>query len=389
MKLCNTCVTPETAESIGFDSNNQCTVCKQIKYKKNNIDWKQRDLLFDTLISKYKGKSKYDCIVPFSGGKDSSFTLWYLVKEKKLNPLVVRYDHNFLRKTVQKNTKKIIDNLKVDFIELNTDQEIIKKTMIESLLRRGDFCWHCHVGVAAFPINTAIKKGIPLLIYGEPSSEYGSFYSYEDFEVLDVDYFNKIFSLGLNAEDMIGMINERFKDNKLDKNSLNDLKFPSRKTLSRNKIHAAYLGDYLQWDTKKFANIIKTELDWQGEEVEGIPSEYDYEKIECLFQGVRDYLKFLKRGFGRTSHLTSIDVREGKISREEALKLCKKFDGKRPASLDYFLDYLNLSEDQFYEIAFKHVVPPHKNKNIEDLKKNRSKQIPEDLHEVYKELTKK
>ncbi len=388
MKICSSCVTPETAESISFNDKNSCSVCKQIKHKKK-IDWKKRDLLFDELILKYRGKSKYDCIVPFSGGKDSSFTLWYLVKKKNLNPLVVRYNHNFLRKTVQKNTRKIIEKLKVDFIEKKTDQKIIKKTMIESLIRRGDFCWHCHVGVASFPVNTAIMKGIPLLIYGEPSSEYGSFYDYDDFEVLDVDYFNRVFNLGLNAEDMIGMINERHKDDKLNDDSLDELKFPSRKTLSRNKIHAAYLGNYLPWETKKFVKIIKEELDWEGEEVEGIPPEYDYEKIECLFQGVRDYLKFLKRGFGRTSHLTSIDIREGKINREEALKLCKKFDGQRPASLDYFLKYLGLSEDQFYEIALKHVVPPHKNNKIEDLKRKTKNKMPDDFEEVFKELTKK
>ena len=388
MKICTNCVTPETAESIGFNNKNLCSVCVQIKHK-DTIDWEKRNLLFDELLSKYRNKSKYDCIVPFSGGKDSSFTLWYLVKKKNLNPLVVRYDHNFLRKTVKKNTRKIIENLKVDFIEGKTDQKIIKKTMIESLIRRGDFCWHCHVGVASYPINTAIKKGIPLLIYGEPSSEYGSFYDYDDFEVLDVDYFNRIFSLGLNAEDMIGMINERYKDNKLNDDSLDELKFPSRKTLSRNKIHAAYLGDYVPWDTKKFVKIIKEELDWEGEEVEGIPPEYDYEKIECLFQGVRDYLKFLKRGFGRTSHLTSIDIREGKMNREEALKLCKKFDGQRPSSLDYFLKFLDLSEDQFYEIALRHVVPPHKNSKIEDLKRKTKNKMPDDFEEVFKELTKK
>ena len=158
MRLCSTCVMPETAEAISFNENDNCSVCGQIEYKNKEIDWKQREILFDQLLLEHKGKSKYDCIVPFSGGKDSAFTLWYLVKEKKLNPLVVRYNHNFLRTTVQNNTNKIIEKLQVDFIEHNTDPKIVKKTMIESLNRRGDFCWHCHVGVAAYPINTAIKK---------------------------------------------------------------------------------------------------------------------------------------------------------------------------------------------------------------------------------------
>ena len=66
---------------------------------------------------------------------------------------------------------------------------------------------------------------------------------------------------------------------------------------------------------KKTSKNNKEELGWQGDTVEGIPPEYDYEKIECMMQGVRDYIKFLKRGFGRTAHLTSIDIRNNRLSR--------------------------------------------------------------------------
>ena len=75
---------PETSETLLFSEENKCSVCTQIE-KKNEIDWKKRSDLLDELINKYKGKYDYDCIVPFSGGKDSTFTLWYLVKEKNSN----------------------------------------------------------------------------------------------------------------------------------------------------------------------------------------------------------------------------------------------------------------------------------------------------------------
>ena len=72
--------------------------------------------------------------------------------------------------------------------------------------------------------------------------------------------------------------------------------------------------------------IIKTELDWQGATVEGVPPQYDCEKIECFMQGVRDYLKFLKRGIGRTNHLVGMDIRNGKLTREEVLRLKGELD---------------------------------------------------------------
>ena len=75
-------------------------------------------------------------------------------------------------------------------------------------------------------------------------------------------------------------------------------------------------------------------------------------------QGVRDYLKFLKRGYGRIAHLTSIDIRNGRLDRDTALRLTQKHDGRRPASLDLFLEYLGLTDDELLEIAREHIVSP-------------------------------
>lgn len=383
MKYCTNCVIPETAETHSFNKKGVCSVCDQIEFKKNKIDWNKRALMFDNLLDNYRGKYSYDCILPFSGGKDSVFALWYVVKKKKLKPLVVRFDHNFLREKVLENTEKVIKKLNVDFINVKPNLKVIKKLMLESLIRRGDFCWHCHVGISATPINVAIEKKIPLLIYGEPNSEYASFYSSDEFEELNVDKFNRMINLGINAEDMIGMVNQRFPNDKI---SLKDLKyyvFPSRQIMNNNKIKACYLGNYLPWDVKKQVKIIKEELDWQGDLVEGIPEQYDYEKIECAMQGIRDYIKFVKRGFGRTSHLVSIDIRNNRMSREEGEKLVKENDGKRPKSLDGFLEMLNLTDEEFYKIVFKHVVAPHEPESMPKLMSKKNNFIPDDINRWF------
>ena len=341
---------------------------------------------FDLILNKYRGKSEYDCIIPFSGGKDSTFTLWYIVTQKKLKPLVVRFDHGFYRKNLQENTEKTISKLGVDFLNFKPNFKLVKMIMLESLIRRGDFCWHCHVGVTAYPVKVAIEKKIPFLIYGEPSAEYGSFYNYEDNENISVEKFNKMTNLGINAEDMYGMIKDRFKNENIDKKDLNPFKFPTQEELNRNKILGTYLGSYIPWDVKEQVSIIKKELNWKGDIVEGIPPEYDYEKIECYMQGVRDYLKYIKRGFGRTSHLTSIDIRNERLKREEALELVKTYDGKRPKALDFFLKMTGISEDEFYDYAYNHIVDPHKEIDREFLKKNVSNNVPKDFEEIEKNL---
>ena len=380
MKYCSKCVTPETAETHDFNSKNICSVCNQIE-DKNKIDWNERQNDLDQLISIYKDKYDYDCIVPFSGGKDSVFALWYLVKKKKLKPLVLRFDHNFLRKTVQLNTEKTLNKLGVDFINFKPNFSIVKKMMIESLIRRGDFCWHCHVGITAFPINTAIQKNIPLLFYGEPSAEYSSFYKYEDIEELNVEKFNKAINLGINAEDMLEMLRERYPKENISKKEIEPYIFPSQREINKNKIKAVYLGNYIPWDVRKQVEIIKSEIGWQGDIVEGIPPDYDYEKIECMMQGVRDYVKFIKRGFGRTAHLTSIDIRNGRMERNKALELCKIYDGKKPKALELFLKITNMTDNEFHDIVEKHVVSPHQPPSREELNKRKSNIKPKDLED--------
>jgi len=136
--------------------------------------------------------------------------------------------------------------------------------------------------------------------------------------------------------------------------------YPKRKDLIKLKVESICLGNYIEWNTKKQVDIIKRELGWKGQDVEGVPPQYDYEKIECTFQGMRDYAKFVKRGYGRTNHLATIDIRNGELGREEALALEAQYDGKRPASIDWFLDILQISESEFYAILEKHQVHPWK-----------------------------
>jgi N-acetyl sugar amidotransferase len=386
MKFCTKCVTPETAESLKFDDLGGCSVCSQIKFKKEVVNWSERGNELDSIIAKYKNKSDYDCILPFSGGKDSTFTLWYIVTQLKLKPLVVRFDHGFYRKKLQENTEKTITKLGVDFINFKSNSKLVKLIMLESLIRRGDFCWHCHVGISAYPVKVSIEKKIPLIILGEPSAEYGSFYNYEDIELFNVEKFNKMSNLGINAEDMYGMIKDRYKDQKFDIRDFEPFKFPSEEEFNKNKIMEIYLGSYIPWDVKKQVEIIQKELDWEGDEVEGIPPEYNYEKIECYMQGLRDYLKFIKRGFGRTSHLTSIDIRNGRLSRDEAVKLVDVYDGKRPKALDFFLKMTGINEDEFYDYAFNHIVDPQEEIERDFLKNNSSNRIPDDFNEIEKKL---
>ena len=334
MLRCTQCVMPETSESLVYDAQGDCSVCRQIEHKQENIDWAAKQQEFEQLIEGYRGQHDYDCIVPFSGGKDSTYTLWHLVSQLGLKPLVVRFDHGFMRPGVDDNCHRTFRTLGCDVVQFTPNWQVVRKLMFETLRRRGDFCWHCHTGIFSYPMWVALEKKVPLVIWGEPSAEYSSFYSYDENEEVDERRFNAFVNLGINAEDMLGMLDDTVSDYPVTTRDLKPFSFPPAHELRALQLRSVCLGSYLPWDVKKQVDIIKAELGWKGDEVEGVPPEYDYEKIECFMQGVRDYIKYLKRGVGRTAHLTSIDIRNGRMSREEGLTLTAQHDGRRPASLD-------------------------------------------------------
>ena len=353
MRKCTKCLVPETVDTISFDEEGVCSVCRQLEFKADKIDWEDRRLQLAAIIDEYKDKGPYDCIVPYSGGKDSVFQLYYIVRELKLKPLVVRYNHWGYRPLIEENNTKVFKQLGVDVIEFTPNFHVVRELMLESFKRRGDFCWHCHTGIYAGVMHMAVRFEVPLLFWGESTAEYHSWYTFEEMEEVDEKRFNRLMNQGITADDMY-----EFLQGRVERRDLWMFDYPKRKDLMRLKVRSICLGNYINWDTKANVALIKEKLGWKGQQVEGVPPEYDYEKVECTFQGMRDYSKFVKRGYGRANHLLSIDIRNGRKTREEAEEVEYKYDGKRPASMDWFLDIMKMSEEEYYETLKPHQVHP-------------------------------
>lgn len=355
LRRCSRCVLPETHETIVFDAEGVCNICRGHEYKKDAIDWTAKKMDLDALVEQYRGRNDYDCLVPFSGGKDSTWTLYYLVKEYGLKPLVVRFNHGFLRPTVLENTVRTIRQLGVDFHEFTPNWRLVQKFMLQSFLEKGDFCWHCHTGIFAYPMWVALKYNIPLVFWGEPSAEYTAYYSYEQPEEVDEKRFNRFVNLGISAQDMAIRLG-----GEVDERDLRPFTYPPLKELRKINYRSVCLGSYVPWDVKAQSKEIEDALGWKGDAVENVPPGFAYEKIECYLQGVRDFIKFVKRGYTRPSHLASIDIRNHRMSRDEAMALIKSYEGKRPPSLDLFLSYIGLTEEEFWEVALGHGVSPYR-----------------------------
>jgi len=360
MQKCNKCGLPETYETIEFDESGICNICRQQEFKQDKIDWSNRKKMLEDLIEQHRGKYDYDCLVPFSGGKDSTFTLYHLMKEYKLKPLVVQFNHGFMRPGLLENNERTFKKLGVDVISFTPNWNVVKRLMREALVRKGDFCWHCHTGIFSYPMHIAIKFKVPLVFWGEPTSEYTAYYDYRDDKIEEVDElrFNRSTNLGITSEDMAGMIKNDFN---LDPRDLIPYSYPSMRDLKQLRYRSVCLGSFIPWDVKVQSKLIMDELGWKGDEVEGMPPDvYSYEKIECAMQGVRDYLKYLKRGYSRVTQMTALDIRNDRLTKDDADKLVADWEGKKPPSLELFLEFLDMNEAEFNEIVEKLVIPPHK-----------------------------
>ena len=373
MRSCKKCLLPETYETLEIaEDGNSCNMCSTYEFKKTEIDWESRKKMLDDIILKYRDKYDYDCIIPFSGGKDSTYTLYYLMKEYKIKPLVVRFNHGFMRPKHEENVNNVLRKLGADFINFTPNWQIVKKLMLESFNRKTDFCWHCHTGIYSYPLQIALKFNVPLILWGEPLAEMSAYYTYEDdiVEWEDEEKFNMLRNLGITADDMWGMIHSE--EEPIDRRDLSPYTYPPLDALTEMDYYSVCLGSFIPWDYKKQTRLIQDELGWKGFDLEGVPNSINQEfaKIECWMQATRDYVKYLKRGYGRVTQLTNFEIRQGRMSTEEAQKWIDQYEGKKPESLQVFLEYVGLTEEEFNNTVKKFVVPPYQPdfENIESAK---------------------
>jgi len=350
MRICTKCIMPETQEKLTFDENGICSLCATGN-RKVEIDWDSREQELIKILDKYRGRGQYDCLIPYSGGKDSSFQVYMMVKKYNMKALLYTFHHTFLTRTGLYNMFNTALRLGAEHLLYTPDKNLIRKLMRLALKEYGDWCWFCHSGIYGNTMQVAVRHQIPLVIWGESVAEYRSDYTLDDFE--QIDYYNFV----QNKQSGIGW--ERFVGKEgITEEDMRPFRFPTIKEIEQLKPVSLHLGSYIKWDIPTQVELIKRELGWKDAQVEGTYCTYD--KQECRFIGVRDYCKYLKRGFGRTTHQASLDIKEGRITREEGLLLAKRYDGKRPESLNAFLSEIELSEKEFMDVLSEHVVHPWK-----------------------------
>ena len=372
MTYCTRCCMPASNEGIQFDEMGICQAC-QSQEQKIHIDWTAKERQLCATLEQYKSLGNdYDCIIPISGGKDSTFQLHVLTQIYGMKALAVTFSHNWFTETGRYNLQNSIEKFNVDHVMFTPNRALVEKLARKSLFKIGDSCWHCHAGVGAFPLQIAVKYKIPLLVWGESIAETSGRATHHDpVRRFDRDYFTKV-SAKVYPEAMIG--------DGIEERDLAPFKLPSFEEIEEVGVVGIHLGDYLFWDDERQMEFVRDVYDWREDKVEGTYKRY--KSVECRMAGVHDYTKFLKRGFGRATDHASADVRAGLLTREEGFELARKHDTERPKALDYYLEISGFTEEQFEAILAEH----RRELNVEALSEEAMQEIL-DRYQTNRKLT--
>ena len=349
MKYCKKCLYPSTKPQLQFDEGGICSACNNHKLK-DEVNWvkKKEDLLL--ILEKYKSKNdnNYDCIIPVSGGKDSTFQTYTIKETFGLNPLAVNF-HPLDQTEIGRKNLENLKQLGVDCIEFSANPLVYSKLAKFGLVELGDFQWPEHIGIFTVPVQVAVRYKIPLIIWGEnPQLEYGQPTNIDTDTILDREWNEKNGGYFLDKIKPKDMTKYGFKTKELI-----PYIYPSDDDIRRIGVTGVFLGSYIKWDLFKQLDFVK-ELGF-SENDELKEGTYDkWENLDVYFTVFHDYFKFLKYGFGRTTDHASIEIRYERITREQGIELVKKYEGKIPRKyLDKFLKSADISEQEFHDICDK------------------------------------
>lgn len=351
LKYCKRCVMPDTKPDLLLDDEGICNACRSYENRKE-IDWGQRGLELSRLIDRYRRSegSNWDCIVPVSGGKDSTFQVVQMLK-LGLNPLCVTATTCDLSPLGRKNIENI-KKLGVDYVEMSPNPRIRAKLNRIGLRQVGDISWPEHVGIFTIPVRAAVQYNVPMIMWGENSqNEYGGPAAAAENHILNRRWLEEFGGLlGLRVSDLIGV-------DGIEPRHLIPYTYPSDDELQRVGVTGLFLGYYMPWDG--LANAITAQaygFSTYDKVVEG--SLVNYENLDNHQTGIHDYFKFLKFGFGRATDLACLHIRRGRLSRTDGIDLMRIHDGKFPweylgKPLEKILAPLDLTVDEFVAICDK------------------------------------
>ena len=350
MQYCTRCVYPGVAATpLTFDKEGVCSGCRTHDEQKT-VDWARRRKMFNKLVDQYRSKDKsgYDCVIGVSGGKDSFWQAHILCKEYGLKVLFVCYAENNHTEVGLRNIQRMKDHFKGDFLHFTPEVDVLKKLNRLGMTRMGDPNWHTHIGIMTLPIQMTAKFGAKMFIYGEHGfMNLGGMHSYNDLVEFTKKYRTEHMCRGYDWFDFIGENNEG-----LTEQDFMWAKYPTDEEIERLGLRGIFISNYFGWQQLTHLKKMEELYDFESHDR---PFDRTYRLDSNLNDihdnGIHDYMKYVKFGYGRATDHACRDIRNGVMTRQEGIMMVKKYDHVIPGDIPRWLKYTGWTREQFFREA--------------------------------------
>lgn len=352
---CRRCLyTTDHPLNITIDEEGICSGCR-IHEEKDWIDWEERWNKLQVLVRDYRSVSgnNYDCIVPVSGARDSHFIVDLVKNKLKLNPLLVSYNKHFNTDIGSRNLANLRIKFNCDIVSQTVNPDTVKRITRETLRRLGSVYWHCLAGETVFPVQTAVRLKIPLIIWGahQGVDQVGMFSHLNEVEMTR-KYRKEHDLMGVEAEDLFGEMEN------LGEEHLCPYLYPDHYLIQRVGVRGIYLNNFVRWDSRKQHETMIKLYEYETADM-GRSFDYYNDVDSYVYLHLHDFIKDLKHGYSKVVDHACREIRLHRMSKQEAKMLVNYHSNIKPKFTKYFLDWLRIDEK-----SLSLVLDQIRNKNI-------------------------
>jgi N-acetyl sugar amidotransferase len=343
MRYCESCILPDSRPGLVIGADGVCSACTAHGAVAAPINWSERGRRFARLVDEVKDLGRpYDCVIPVSGGKDST---WQVVTslEHGLRPLAVTWRTPGRTELGERNLRNLVE-LGVDHIDFTIAPDVERRFVLRTLERIGTPAVPMHLAIFNIPTTVAVRYDIPLVVWGENSAlEYvGGQAEAASFE-LTAEWVRKYGAVhGTSADDWV--------DEELTARDLTLYRGPSDEELRERGVRAIFLGMFFEWDPETTYRVAAA----HGFQAAERPrtGTWSYADIDDDFISIHHWLKWHKFGFTRVWDNLSIEIRNGRLRRDEAIATVAQLGDQTPRDdITAFCRWAGIAEERFFAIA--------------------------------------
>ena len=337
---------------LTIDEEGICSGCR-IHEEKDRLDWPARWERLRSLVQPYRVASgrSYDCIVPVTGANDSYFIV-HLVKERLgLNPLLVTYNKYFNTALGIHNLANLRIRFDCDILVQNVNPVSVRKITRATMRQFGSIYWHCLAGQTVFPVQTAVRYGVPLIIWGAHQGlEQVGMFSHEHEVEMTRRYRTDHDLMGHDPEALLSIFDTLTEDD------VWQYHYPADADLHTVGVRGIYLGNYVRWDPKaQHEQMVAT----HGYRSAAFARTFDtYDHVDCYnFMDLHDQVKLYKHGYSKVTDHACREIRHGRLTRAQGLALVRQHELAQTAHRDKFCEWLGITERSLQFIFDQHRNP--------------------------------